>query len=216
MEIQFAKQVLMLLLLSLSIVSNAQNFEGKIVYVSQMSGKKQSSQAFCDTLTIFIKGNNCKSGHSNPIFSSNTSYVLENKQFYVDERFKKIKFDISDTLGILREKKTDNLLQTKYKEKIKSYQCQKYILEEKNMQGKEYTEFWITNKWTVDQSYSYYLMKGIGIALKVVGDYPSGKMVQIATEITPMKLDDKLFELPDYPIERVDMSKLAKAYLKEN
>jgi hypothetical protein len=191
----------------------AQKFEGKIVYVSQISTKNQISPDIYDTLTILIKGKNCKFWHSSPIFSS-IIYNLDKKQFYVDERFKKIKFDISDTLGALEERKISKLSQTKYKEKIKKYQCQKYILNETTNLGKEYTEFWITSKWLVDISCSHFLMKDIGISLKYVGNYPSGKMVIVVSEIVPMILDDKIFELPSYPIEKVDMSKLAKAYIK--
>jgi hypothetical protein len=193
---------------------NAQKFEGKIKYIEQTQNNGQFLKTSYDTVSLWVKDNKIKI--FNTLFPDNEVYVLNKKVYYVNTHQEKIKCDISsDSAFKLIEKRNRSLLQTRYKETILSYPCQKFSLKERTNLGTEFYDFWISDKWSVGQSWSYYVMENIGIVLKFSINIQNGNVYSIASEIVPMKLDDKQFELPNYPIVEVDMARLTGAYIHE-
>lgn len=209
------KIILLFTLAFFTLQTKAQKFEGKIVYVVKYNYKDPTKVHFnfTDTVILFIKDGMLIKTNSR--LSENRFFILMNKSFYVNDFTRHIKKDTSETIQDL-EQLNSNLLQTKYKENINGYECIRFDLKEKTNSGINYSSFWITNKWELELSIGSFIFKELGISIKSKGNFPNCIVEINAIEISPIQLEDKFFELPDYPIHQVNMKNLSKKFVPEN
>jgi hypothetical protein len=193
---------------------NAQNFEGKLIYVAKFINKSNLS-IITDTTKLYIKENMLRASHS--ASSTSETYFISGKFYNVNKAAQVIILDTSKiSAEDIFENKMLRLRKTKFKKKINKQLCIKYEMEAKENNDIIYSSFWLTNKWNIIFSFSNYLFKGKGIVVKAEKYSKNITLILNLIEISPMSLDNSFFKLPDYPIEMMNLNSLSKAYIKEH
>lgn len=197
------KIFLLLSILSFSITAFGQTFEGKILYANSYKSKnakitdQQWTTMLGSTQEYLIKGGDYKS-ITNGTFVQWQLYSNKNNKLY-------IKMANSETLlwndGSIQGDEVLNVEVNKKVTEILGYKCDEVILTCKSGVQKYY----FNSKLSVDPklfanhkfgNWFDYLSKSNALPLKSIIDTAQFTMESIATEIKPMKLDSKIFELP--------------------
>jgi hypothetical protein len=193
------KNILLLLFCISFINSNAQLFQGKIDY--KYTGINKN---IIINKTKFIKDSRCKyKSQINNMESSTYSIIIGDKLFIINDNKRNILQDTS--FSIIAE---SGLIKLKKEESILGYKCSVYKKKDGTASNKNVV-YWIVAKSLSTNVKDPNIAINGKIILKTILKTEKGTYVNEAVEIIPMKLDDKLFELPDYPIKKVDMSKMA-------
>ncbi len=183
--------------------SYAQTFEGKIIYTNQYKSKianltdQQFSAMMGNTQEYFIKGGNYKSV-ANGTFLQWLLYINKDNKLYTK---------IVASASILWNDgavNTDEVIKTEINKgviEILGHTCDELIMTCKSGIQKYY----FSNKLKVDPkiyenhkygNWSEFISKSGALPLKMIIDNPQFSMESIAKEITPIKLDDTIFQLP--------------------
>jgi len=181
----------------------SQHFEGKIVYQNSYQSKlpSVSGEQFTELMgsrqEYFIKGGSYKSV-SNGTYFAWQIYINKDNKLYN-------KLGHSETvLWYDGGKADDAVLEVAHNKdviEILGYSCDELILKSKN----RITTYYFSSKLGVDVSlYSKhlfgnwyeYLKIAKALPLKTVSNTDQITLTSVATEIKPMKLDDKEFTLP--------------------
>lgn len=197
------KIFLLLSILSFSITAFGQTFEGKILYANSYKSKnakitdQQWTTMLGSTQEYLIKGGDYKS-ITNGTFVQWQLYSNKDNKLY-------IKMVNSETLlwndGSIQGDEVLNVEVNKKVTEILGYKCDEIILTCKSGVQKYY----FNSKLSVDPklfanhkfgNWFDYLSKSNALPLKSIIDTAQFTMESIATEIKPMKLDPKIFELP--------------------
>jgi hypothetical protein len=190
-----------------------QSFEGIIKYEDQFISNKLDKPNRTDTLTLYIKNGKLRSQLGN-----NGRFVLliNDSSYFVNHSYSSITKDISYSPNRVGEnEKFQSVRQSGEKEKIAGYTCKKYK-RIRDINGiEEISSLWIADSLKTSLNFGYELYKDYGIALKVVLKFDIGTNITTVVMVKPTILDDKLFDLPDYPIKAVNMEKLSNQYIKE-
>ena len=194
---------LLTVLLLTAFVSSAQNFEGKIVYQNTLKSKIAgvSDQQFGEMLgtkqEYMIKGGNYKS------VSNGT---MMQWQLYINSD-NKIYNKMSTSPAILwmdAATNPDTVINAEINRNattILGYQCDELILTCTSGVQKYY----FAGKLNVDAklfenhklgNWSEFMSRAKALPLKMIIDSPQMNLESVATSVTPMKLDDKDFQLP--------------------
>ncbi len=186
-----------------SITISAQSFEGKIQYI-----RFANDHIFVND--VFIKGHKCKT------------------QLYIDDikipiyslLLGSVRFNISDLKELIKKQKNKTvkgnikLMRNRKKELILGYTCRLYKEKRDTPYGKDIMIYYIADSLKANnQNEALYVRNG-RLVLKFVQKTERGIYENEAIEIKEMKLDDKFFELPDYPIKEVDFEKISKQYAR--
>lgn len=197
------KIFLLLSILLFSITAFGQTFEGKILYANSYKSKnakitdQQWTNMLGSTQEYMIKGGDYKS-ITNGTFVQWQLYSNKDNKLY-------IKMANSETLlwndGSIQGDEILNVEVNKKVTEILGYKCDEIILTCKSGVQKYY----FNSKLSVDPklfanhkfgNWFDYLSKSNALPLKSIIDTAQFTMESIATEIKPMKLDPKIFELP--------------------
>ena len=194
---------LLTFLLLTTLASYAQNFEGKIVYQNTLKSKIAgvSDQQFSEMLgtkqEYMIKGGNYKS------ISNGT---MMQWQLYINSD-NKIYNKMSTSPSILwmdAAANPDTVVKAVINRNVTTilgYQCDELILTCKSGVQKYY----FSSKLKVDArlfenhklgNWSEFMSRSKALPLKMIIDSPQMTLESVATSVTPMKLDDKEFQLP--------------------
>lgn len=197
------KLTLLLFLLTNISIAYAQNFEGKVVYQNSFKSKmtnitnEQFGAMMGTTQEYFIKGGNYKSS-TNGTFLQWLLYINTDNKLYnkmngsstilwsdgatnADEVVKsEINKGVIDILGY----KCDELVLT-CKSGVQKYYYNSTLKADSKLYEKHKFGNW-----------SEVIAKTKSLPLKMIIEGPQFTMECLATEIMPMKLDDKMFELP--------------------
>jgi hypothetical protein len=182
----------------------SQNFEGKITYQNTYKGKTlpitdEKLSSMMGTIgEYYIKGGNYKSV-LNGTFLLWYIYINKDNKFYS-------KFSNSDTIlwndGGINDDSVISFKLNKHVEEILGYMCDELILTCKSGIQKYY----FTSKLGIDaklyknhkyENWYEYLKLTNAIPLKMIIEKAQFSMEITATEIKPMKLDNKEFQLPE-------------------
>jgi hypothetical protein len=194
---------LLVLLLTTISLAHAQDFEGKVVYKNTWTSKNpnMTSEQFTammgTTQEYLIKKGNYKSS-LNGTFIQWQLYVNADNKFYN-------KMSSSSTLfwndGAVN---TDEVVKAEINKgviDILGYKCDELILTCKTGVQKYY----FSSRLKVDPklfekhklgNWSEVISRTNALPLKMIIDNPQFAVESLATEVVPMKLDDKIFELP--------------------
>jgi hypothetical protein len=198
------KQLLLTLALACTcLLATAQNFEGKIVY--QNTYKSKSPELSTEQLNLmmgtvqnwYLKGGN---------YRSETNGALMVWQLYLNSDNKLYsKFANSEMLlwndGALNPDEVINTELRKGAAEILGYKCDELVLTCKSGIQKYYfssqlpLDAKLFDKHHFGNWYAY-LSKANAIPLKIVMESDQFSMESIATEVQPIKVSEKLFELP--------------------
>ena len=200
----------LLALLLLTTTTYGQGFEGKIVYKNEIKSKlpnvtsEQFNAMMGTTQEYFIKGGNYKS-------ETNGTFVLW--QIYINKD-NKLYNKVANSPAILWNDgavNTDEVLKAEVNKgvaDILGYRCDELILTCKSGVQKYY----FNARLKVDPklyekhkfgNWSEVMSRTSSLPLKTFIDNAQYTLEGIATEVVPMKLDDKMFELPaDSKIEK--------------
>jgi len=190
------------LFLSLSIL--AQPFEGKIVYHNTYKSKiaslsdVQLSSMMGPTIEYFIKGGNYRS-NLNGSFAQWQLYINADNKLY--NKFANTQ-DILWNDGAINNDEVLSSVLNKGVIEIAGYKCDELILTCKTGIQKYYFNSKLSVDPAVYANHKYgnwyeYLSKSKSIPLKSIVENAQFVMESVAIEVKPMKLDDKLFTLPD-------------------
>ncbi|MBN1251318.1 MAG: hypothetical protein JXR51_16125 [Bacteroidales bacterium] len=180
-----------------SVLIKAQTFEGLIQYQSRQQGHIMTSE-------YFIKNSKSKIQlYLDDIAFSGYSLNLGSDLYNISELNKLIKKSKNKIV-----KGNIKLMKNKKKELILGYTCTLYEEERDTPYGN--IIYYISDSLKANNQNGSKRVRNGRIVLKSV---QSTYEVE-AIEIKKMKLEDKLFELPDYPIEEVDFEKLTKQYVR--
>ncbi|MBN1251320.1 MAG: hypothetical protein JXR51_16115 [Bacteroidales bacterium] len=203
-----------------NIILSAQFFEGKIDY-TEINAKEnllEENKNAKEKSTFFIKDTKIKNVKIGGVFFDSTRYNLlfGVKWYIINDENRLIIQDISyDTIVPNLKSLSNKLTQFRKKEYVLGYVCTKYELI-KNESSNEYKVYlWIADSLKTKNTYGDFMIKDLGIALKILYKFKTADKLMIATNIQESKLEDYIFELPDYPIKKVNMKNLARRYTKD-
>lgn len=192
-----------LMILTVSTVLG-QNFEGKITYQNSFKSKlpsvkdDQFNSMMGNKQEYYIKGGNYRSV-TNGTFSQWQLYVNKDNKLYS-------KMTSSETIlwndGCVN---TDSIIKIELNKgvtEIIGYKCDELILTCKSGIQKYYfnSRLGVDTKLFADHKYGNwyaYLKQANSLPLKMIIDNTQFTMECVATEVKPMKLDDKDFNLPE-------------------
>ena len=182
---------------------NAQTFEGKIQYISLYLDHKTIAN-------VFIKDNKCRTkrylddipltGYTMNL-GSNWYRISDLQELIKNEKTKKVNGNIK-------------LMKNKNKELILGYTCTLYKEKRNTPYGKDIMIYYIADSLKANNQNGSGNVRNGRIVLKSIQKIEGGTYETEAIDIKEMKLDDKFFELPDYPIKEVDFEKLSKQYVR--
>lgn len=187
-----------------SVSISAQSFEGEIKYEHSYEGHIIIAEAF-------IKENKCKTQRYVDGIRLSTHSLSLGRDWYsisgAQELIKKNKYKtVNEQIKLIKGKKKGLIL---------GYTCTVYKEKRDTPYGKDIMIYYLADSLKAyNQNGLQYIRNG-RIVLKRIQKTERGIYEDEAIEIKEMKLDDKLFELPDYPIIEVDFEKLSKQYIKE-
>ena len=194
---------LLTLLLTTITLSFGQSFEGKIVYKNEYKSKlpnvpsEQFTSMMGSTFEYSIKGGNYKTIADGSFFQWQVYINKDNKLYN----------KLSNSASILWNDgavNPDELIKSELNKggaTILGYKCDELILTCKSGVQKYY----FSPELKVDASlyekhkfgnWDVIMSKANGLPLKMIVENPQFIMESVATSVTPMKLEDKIFELP--------------------
>lgn len=198
------KLFLILTILLSTLTGFSQNFEGEIIYTNSFKSKnpqvtdQQWTSMLGSTQEYYIKEGDYKSV-TNGTFMQWQQYINKDNMLYT-------KMSNSDTAfwndGSIQGDEVLKIEVNKNVIEILGYKCDEVILTCKSGLQKYY----FNSKLSVDTklftnhkfgNWFDYLSKSNSLPLKSIIDTAQFTMESTSTEIKPMKLDAKLFELPD-------------------
>ncbi len=196
-------KIFLLSVLSFSVLINAQTFEGLIIYQS-------SHLLHISTTKVFIKDDKIRTQiyiDSQPV--SNYSLNLSGKLYIIS--------DIKESIIKNKQKKeVENIKRMpKKRESILGYACSLYKENRNTPYGKDVMIYYIADSLKVKNSSTNSVCKNGRIVLKSIQKKDGYEYINEAVEVLPMKLDNSLFKLPDYPIKEVNMRTVAAPYISE-
>ena len=180
-----------------------QEFEGKITYSNSFKSKnpemtdQQLQSVMGSTQEFIIKDGDYKSS-LNGMYLQWQLYINKDNKLYT-KMSNSVKAVWND--GNIQEDVVIKVEINKQVIEILGYKCDEIILTFKNGVQKYYYNSKVSANSKLFTNHKYgnwydYLSKTNALPLKTVTETDQFTMVSIATEITPMKLDSKLFELP--------------------
>lgn len=191
---------------------NAQNFEGRIDYLFLNKPTSTSINFFEE---FYIKNDKAKTQrYLNEIKFNGYSLNIKNSYYNVNVLEEKIGKNFKSLSINNIQKKDVNLKKLNKKEIILGYNCTIYKENRNTIFGKDIVFYSIADSLKADKSNGSRNVKNGRIVLKHIQKTDGGTYEVEAIEVKEMKLDDKLFELPDYPIKEVDFEKLSKQYTR--
>ena len=197
-------QTLLILLIVFTSLS-AQTFEGKIIYKNKLKYATIIS-------TLFIKGDSCRVKRSiNNSEVHRYTLVINNQSYIVDENTHNI---LKDTSNSILANNLD-LIELKKKETIQGYDCSIYKENKKAVNDKNGIYLSVANSLFTNIKITSLAVNG-KIILKSILKTSDYEYINEAVEVLPMKLDNSLFELPNYPIRKVNMENMAMPLLIES
>ena len=194
---------LLTLLLTTITLASGQIFEGKITYKNEFKSKipnvpdEQLTAMMGNTLDYYIKDGNYKST-TNGTFLQWQLYINKDNKLYNK---------MSNSATILWNDgavNADEVIKSELNKGVTTilgYQCDELILTCKSGVQKYYfnTDL-IVNTSLFEKlkfgNWDVIMSKTNGLPLKMIIEGPQFSMESVATAITPMKLEDKMFELP--------------------
>lgn len=193
----------------------AQSFEGKLVYSVQYISKNLANGIVTDTTILYVKGNKVKTTRT--INPSAEAYLLNGIFYDVIIAAEKILQDTSSlTVGEILTQRASLLSERKNKKKILGFKCKQYSMIQKTRSGFDnYITFWITDKWDVVNS-DMYMFKDIGVVVKQIENAKNVTIIHKLIKINETKLNDSIFQLPDYPIIKTDMRRVTEQLIKSS
>ncbi len=216
-------QIILITICFSKFISNAQSFEGKIIIKTEFyknipnTNISENQASTIDTSVFYIQNDKFR---SSSLTFNKFSYTIQlhNKNYFVEEKSKTIIYDTgSDSTIKIFNNLSHSLKQKRSKKKIIGYPCVEYdFIIKSKIDGKLSKSAWISNSLQFEQSYFEFFIKDIGLVIRSISKFKSGIAYQDVIEVLPMKLDTKIFELPNYPVEEVDMAKKAKAFINNN
>jgi len=194
---------LLALLLTTASLAFAQDFEGKIMYKNEYKSKipvvpnDQLSAMMGETQEYAMKGGDYK---------STTNGTLLQWQLYINKD-NKLYSKFSNTATIFWNDgavSTDEVVKAEINKgvvEILGRKCDELVLTCKNGIQKFYfsSEPKVNPKWFENHKFANWneiISKTHSMPLKMIIDVPQFSVESVATEILPMKLESKLFELP--------------------
>jgi hypothetical protein len=210
--------IFFLLLFFFSPLIFSQEFEGILTYKNEFYpripnyGIQNNGQKSIDTVFLFYKEGKIKILMP---FLHGMILCLGDEEYYVFQkelvRHAGYKNDLEklDSISFYIKK-------TRHKEKVLRYECEKYeVLPDYYGDGYESISFWSTNLLKLGKiNVNNYYFKDFGVVFKSIMKFEAGIHIEQLIDIKQTGLDNKIFELPDYPIREVDMNKLSKQYVK--
>jgi hypothetical protein len=190
----------------------SQDFEGVINYLIIYNGINMNNTSYAE---IYCKNKNLKTIFINDENGNGSRYTISisGQNYFVDNINRLIKLEITTDSDEIKNSGLKHLKKLKKTEKILGYQCIGYGYKKNSKYMNTETEFLITDSISANYTMAF-MIKDLGIVLKRVDKLKNGNLTILATHIISKKLDDKIFELPDYPIEKVDFNNLAEPYLQ--
>ena len=182
----------------------AQSFEGKITYQNSFKSKlpnlkdEQLNSMMGTKQDYYIKGGNYKSA-TNGTLSQWQIYINKDNKIYS-------KMSNSETIlwtdGSVNDDTILNVKLNKGATEILGYKCDELILTCKSGVQKYYfnSKLGVDTKLYVNHKYGNwydYLKQANAVPLKMIFANQQFTMESVATEVKPMKLDDKEFQLPE-------------------
>jgi hypothetical protein len=204
--------IFVLLVFVFNMICYGQDFEGIITYTDEFNGYQKNYANRVDSITFYIKGNMVK-------FKSVTlpeyryTLIKNGRCYYISTINNSITEDISydPTRSFYDELLIPN--ESSNKEKITNFYCEKYQ-GLRNLNGmEEKTDLFISDTLITQVNFSYLFIKNIGIVIKLIQEFDFGIRITLIDKITPIKIDDSFFDLPDFPIVKKDMANFSKVYL---
>jgi len=201
---------LLTLLLATITLASAQNFEGKITYKNEYKSKipnvpnEQFVAMMGATWEYYIKEGNFKTTTDGTFFQWQLYINKENKLFN----------KMSNSAAVLWNDGSvnpDEVIKSELNKggvNILGYQCDELILTCKSGVQKYYfsTELKVNVSHFEKLKFGNWdviMAKTNGIPLKMIIETPQFSIESLATVVTPMKLEDKMFELPaDSKVEK--------------
>jgi len=194
---------LLLFLLFFSITSNAQNFEGKIVYSITYNSKmpnatnEQLALMLGNKHEYFIKGGNYKTVTNGTFLLWQVFINKDGKSYSKMANAEPLLYnDVTVAIDeLLKSEKNENVVT------ILGYPCHELVFTSKNSQEKYYYNPTLKLDASVFASHKLgnwneFTRQANAVPLKMTISNIQFTMDATAIEILPMKLDDKLFELP--------------------
>jgi hypothetical protein len=197
------KKISLLLLLCANLLGFSQNFEGKIVYENNYKSKSEkiTDQQFNSMMgtkqEFYIKNGNYKS-------VVNGTYMLWQLYLNNDNKIYSQMANIPSVLWTDAAIANEQIIKSEIKKnaaKILNYDCSELTLTCKSGVQKYY----FSSKFPIDakvfEKHKYgnwydYLVKANAVPLKSVIETAQFTLTSTATEVTPMKVEDSMFELP--------------------
>ena len=194
------KAIILILFVIFEIYSIAQTFEGKITYWG-VYGSHNVERYF------FIQGDKYRS-EMNLNNLELPVYILYNGSFcyYISDIYQNISKDTSNINARYKIRKT------KKEETILGYKCSVYRSIRNTDFGKDTLLLYVADSLKTGIDEQTGISYSGKIILKQVQLKNGKKYVSQAVEIKKEQFSDELFELPDYPVEEVDMRKMAGKY----
>jgi hypothetical protein len=206
-----APQFFLFLIFASSVtMSFGQNFEGKVTYANSYTSKMPNvsdemfSSMMGTTQEYLMKGADYKSSTNGTFFQWQLYLSKDNKLYN--------KVSNSPTIGwIDGAVNTDEVIKSEVNKnvlEVLGYKCDELILTCKSGVQKYYFNrtFKLDPKLHEQHKFgnwSEYLSRAHALPLKVIIDNPQFTLESTATEVKPMKVDEKIFELPkDSKVEK--------------
>jgi hypothetical protein len=197
------KTSLIALLLLIAVQANAQNFEGKVIFKNSYKSKipnvtdEQFTAMMGTSQEYLIKGGDYKMKTNGTLFQYQLYVNADNKLYNKMANSEKllwndgainpdevIKAEVNKNATTILGNSCDELVLTCKSGVQKYYYSSKYKIDAKLYEKHKF------GNW------HEFLSRANAVPLKIVVDNPQFVIESIATEIIPMKLDSKEFELP--------------------
>lgn len=210
----FFSQRLKVLILSLLLAANhllviSQNFEGSIIYKMNMKYNNISNRSLIYR-KVLIKDNNYLSEmYIDKMEADSYTLRIDKNIYFINDLSGIITKDISK-----RNELYPNFKKSKKKVTLLGYNCTVYHGIRNTRWGKDTTYLSVADSLFTNIEKSPFVYDG-RVILRSYQLIEGGYVLREAVEIKKKELEDYLFELPNYPIEKKDMSKLTQQYLKK-
>jgi hypothetical protein len=193
-----------------AIIVSAQSFEGKVTYANSYKSKlpnmtgEQFTSMMGDKQEYFIKDGNYKSSMNGTILQWQI-YRLKDNKLYTKMAVQPAIFYHEGTFS------DDEVIKSEINKgvtEVLGYKCDELVLTTKKGTQRFYfnpvtkisSDFFKNHKFG---NWSEVMSKINALPLKMNVETPEFSMESVATEIQPMKLDEKIFELPEgMPIQK--------------
>jgi hypothetical protein len=191
------------ILMALSVFAHAQSFEGVVVYKNTYTSKlpqvkdEQFNAAMGTTQEYSMKGGNYKSALNGAMLQMQLYRQADNKLY--------TKMSMADTLywtdGAVNNDEVVDFKILPKQEEVLGVMCDALVITSKSAK----TTFYYNAKYKIDPTlykghvyanWYFMLEKSKALPLKMIMETAQFNMTSVATEIKPVKLDDKVFALP--------------------